>query len=148
MSKVSRIVDVLGTDTISGFLYKKLFVSIFKVKRGVTILVGVIPILYTKTAFSQTILIAICQDTRFVIVQVTLPVSFLLVRLNKGVSRSSTLLKRTTTLLFGLYGRTKKTTITTTKIYARLNGRTQPSDHDNRLLHHVDKEDNRRSLDF
>src|SRR5215469_6528056 len=108
MSKVSRIVDVLGTDTISGFLYKKLFVSIFKVKRGVTILVGVIPILYTKTAFSQTILIAICQDTRFVIVQVTLPVSFLLVRLNKGVSRSSTLLKRTTTLLFGLYGRTKK----------------------------------------
>jgi len=141
MSKVSRIVDVLGTDTISGFLYKKLFVSIFKVKRGVTILVGVIPILYTKTAFSQTILIAICQDTRFVIVQVTLPVSFLLVRLNKGVSRSSTLLKRTTTLLFGLYGRTKKTTITTTKIYARLNGRTQPSDHDNRLLHHVDKED-------
>src|SRR5215831_5085836 len=102
MSKVSRIVDVLGTDTISGFLYKKLFVSIFKVKRGVTILVGVIPILYTKTAFSQTILIAIYQDTRLVIVQVTLPVSFLLVRLNKGVSRSSTLLKRTTTLLFGV----------------------------------------------
>ena len=71
-------------------------------KRGVTILVGVIPILYTKTAFSQTILIAIYQDTRLVIVQVTLPVSFLLVRLNKGVSRSSTLLKRTTTLLFGV----------------------------------------------
>ena len=93
MSKVSRIVDVLETDTI----------SIFKVKRGVTMLtlVGVIPILYTKTAFSQIILIGICPDIRLVIVQVTLPVSFLLVRLNKGVSRSSTLLKRTTTLLFG-----------------------------------------------
>ena len=58
MSKVSRIVDVLGTDTISGFLYKKLFVSIFKVKRGVIMLmlVGVIPILYIQTAFSQTTL--------------------------------------------------------------------------------------------
>src|SRR5215469_9180442 len=59
MSKVSRIVDLLGTDTISGsFLDKKLFVSIFKATRVVIMLtlVGVIPILFTQTAFSQTTL--------------------------------------------------------------------------------------------
>jgi len=47
MSKVSRIVGVLGTDMISGgFLNKKLFVSIFKATLIVTMLtlVGVIPI--------------------------------------------------------------------------------------------------------
>ena len=60
MSKGSKIVDVLRTDTISGrFLNKQLLVfSIFKGTRVVMLLtlVGIIPILYTQTAFSQTAL--------------------------------------------------------------------------------------------
>jgi len=95
MSKVSRIVDVLGIDTISGsFLNKKLFVSIFKVMRVVTMLtlVGVIPILYSQTAFSQTTLNCdlpghpSCYSSGY---------SFGLV--NRGISCISTLLKGTPT---------------------------------------------------
>jgi len=93
MSKVSRIVDVLGT--ISGsFLDKKLFASIFKATRVVTMLtlVGVIPILYTQTAFSQTALNCdlpgnpSCYSSGYTAGLV-----------NKGVSCSSTLVKGTTT---------------------------------------------------
>jgi len=93
MSKVSRIVDVLGT--ISGsFLDKKLFVSIFKATRVVTMLtlVGVIPILYTQTAFSQTALNCdlpghpSCYSSGYTAGLV-----------NKGVSCSSNLVKGTIT---------------------------------------------------
>jgi hypothetical protein len=95
MSKVSRIVDVLGTDTILGsFLDKKLFVSIFKATRVVIMLtlVGAIPILYTQTAFSQTTLNCdlpghpSCYSSGYTAGLV-----------NKGVSCSSTLVKGTTT---------------------------------------------------
>src|SRR5215813_1122354 len=54
MSKGSRIVDIVGT-----FVNKKLLVfSIFKATRVVIMmtLVGVIPILYTQIAYSQTTL--------------------------------------------------------------------------------------------
>src|SRR5215467_11368413 len=95
MSKVSRIVDVLGIDTILGsFLNKKLFVSIFKAMRVVTMLmlVGVIPILYSQKAFSQTTLDCdlpghpSCYSSGYTAGLV-----------NKGVSCSSALLKGTTT---------------------------------------------------
>jgi hypothetical protein len=96
MSKVSRIVDVLGTDTISrSFLNTKFFVfSIFKAMRVVTMLtlVGVIPILYTQTAFSQTTLNCglpghpSCYSSGYTAGLV-----------NKGVSCSSNLVKGTTT---------------------------------------------------
>lgn len=91
MSKVSRIVDVLRTDS---FLNKKLFVSIFKAPRVVIMLtlVGVIPILYTQTAFSQTTLNCdlpghpSCYSSGYTAGLV-----------NKGVSCSNTLVKGTTT---------------------------------------------------
>jgi len=95
MSKVSRIVDVLGTDTISGsFLNKKLTVmSIFKARVVIMLtLIGVIPILYAQTAFSQTTLNCdqpghpSCYSSGYTAGLV-----------NKGVSCSSTLLKGTTT---------------------------------------------------
>ncbi|MGA9150664.1 MAG: hypothetical protein WBZ36_08800 [Candidatus Nitrosopolaris sp.] len=96
MSKGSRTVDVLGTDTISGrFVNERLLVfSIFKATRVMIMLtlVGVFPILYTQTAFSQTTLNcdlpghASCYSSGY---------SAGLV--NKGVSCSSTLLKGTTT---------------------------------------------------
>src|SRR5215467_8714908 len=95
MSKESRIIDVLGTDTISGsFLNKKFFVSIFKATRVVIMLmlVGVIPILYTQTAFSQSTLNCdlsghpSCYSSGYTAGLV-----------NKGVSCTSALVKGTTT---------------------------------------------------
>jgi hypothetical protein len=58
MSKGSRIVDVLRTDTISGRFRSNVVFPIFKATRVVIMLtlVGIIPILYTQTAFSQTTL--------------------------------------------------------------------------------------------
>ena len=96
MSKVFRIVDVLGTRTISeSFVTKKLFVfSIFKATRVVIMLtlVGVIPILYTQTAFSQTTLNCdrpghpTCYSSGYSVGLV-----------NRGISCISTLLRGTTT---------------------------------------------------
>jgi hypothetical protein len=93
MSKVSRIVDVLETDTISGFLC-------FHIQSEARCDYADARRSYSNSIHENSILTN-HSNIRLVIVQVTLPVSFLLVRLNKGVSRSSTLLKRTTTLLFG-----------------------------------------------
>src|SRR5215469_3007166 len=96
MSKVSRIVDVLGTDTISrSFLNKKLLVfSIFKTTRVVIMLtlVGVIPILYTQTVFSQTTLN--CNQSGH---PTCYGSGYSAGLVNKGISCSSTLLRGTPT---------------------------------------------------